>query len=92
MAKVIPFKGLRYNTSIVGDLANVTAPPYDIIPSAKQDELYEKSEYNVIRLELGKEYDGDNGQNNKYTRAGETLREWMEKDILKLDDKPAFYI
>ena len=70
MAKVIPFKGLRYNLDKIDDLASVTAPPYDIIPPAMQDALYDASEHNVIRLELGKSYGGDNESNNKYTRAG----------------------
>jgi len=92
MAKVIPFKGLRYNLDKIGDLAVVTAPPYDIIPPAKQDELYAQNEYNVIRLEYGKEQDGDNESNNKYTRANEFLQNWISNDILKFEEKPAFYI
>ncbi|MCL2837988.1 MAG: DUF1015 domain-containing protein [Oscillospiraceae bacterium] len=92
MAKVIPFKGLRYNLDKIGDLAAVTAPPYDIIPPAKQDELYAQNEYNVIRLEYGKEQDGDNESNNKYTRANEFLQNWISNDILKFEAKPAFYI
>jgi uncharacterized protein (DUF1015 family) len=36
MAKIIPFKGLRYNTEIVGDLSSVTTPPYDIISEKQQ--------------------------------------------------------
>ena len=92
MAKVIPFKGLRYNLDKIGDLANVTAPPYDIIPPSMQDELYARDEHNVIRLEYGKSFDGDGANSNKYTRASEFLQKWMSDDILKLDEKAAFYI
>ena len=49
MAKVVPFKGLRYNTEKFKDLDMVTAPPYDIISAEEQQELYNKDEYNVIR-------------------------------------------
>ena len=33
------------------------APPYDLIDAARQDELYDRSPYNVVRLELGREAD-----------------------------------
>ena len=36
MAKVVPFKGLRYNTEKFKDLDMVTAPPYDIISAEEQ--------------------------------------------------------
>ena len=92
MAKVIPFRGLRYNLNKISDLAAVTAPPYDIISLEKQDELYAQNEYNVIRLEYGKAHNNDDSGNNKYTRANEFLQKWMADEILKLDEKPAFYI
>ncbi len=92
MATVIPFKGLRYNTDIFDNLDDVTAPPYDIISSEEQDALYNKSDYNVVRIDYGKSFDSDTETDNKYTRAGLSLSEWIEKDILKREDKPAFYI
>jgi uncharacterized protein (DUF1015 family) len=91
MAKVIPFKGVRYSEKI-GDLASVTAPPYDIIPPSMQDELYAQDEHNVIRLEYGKDYAGDNESDNKYTRANEFLQTWLSSGVLKTEEKPAFYI
>ncbi len=92
MANVIPFKGLRYNTEMFNNLDDVTAPPYDIIPDAWRDALYNKSEYNVVRVDFGKEFDGDSEDNNKYTRAGKMLSEWIEQGVLKKEEKPAFYI
>jgi len=92
MAKVIPFRGLRYDTEKSGTQQAVTAPPYDIISKAEQDALYERSEYNVIRLEYGRDCDGDGAANNKYIRAGETLKSWIGGQVLKFEDEPAFYI
>ena len=76
MANVIPFKGLRYNTELVGNLNDVTAPPYDIISPEQQDALYEKSEYNIVRVDYGKTCETDDEKNNKYTRAGEMFNSW----------------
>lgn len=92
MAQVIPFKGLRYNTSKISDLSKVMTPPYDVISPAEQDRFYQMSEYNIIRLELGKEEPGDDEYNNKYTRAARYLKEWLENQILVQEKQPSFYI
>ena len=92
MANVKPFCGLRYDTTKVGSLKEVTAPPYDIISQDEQDALYLKHENNIINLELGKIYDTDTDTNNRYTRAKEHLTSWMDSGVLKFEDKPSYYI
>ena len=78
MAKVVPFKGLRYNTERFANLDDVTAPPYDIISDEEQRELYTKNEHNIIRIDYGMEFDTDTDENNRYKRAGDTLRRWID--------------
>lgn len=92
MAKVIPFQGLRYNTEKFKDLDAVTAPPYDIISPAEQQALYNKDEYNVIRLDYGMDFVSDDEKNNRYTRSAAYLEKWIAEQQLKFDEKPAFYI
>jgi uncharacterized protein (DUF1015 family) len=92
MADVRAFRAFRYDLGRVGALANVVAPPYDVIDSALQDHLYERSPYNVIRLELNKETPEDNEHNNRYTRAASFLRQWQLENILKQDSARAFYV
>ncbi len=92
MANVKPFFGLRYDTKKVGSLDFVTAPPYDIISPSEQDELYLRHENNIINLELGKTFDTDSDENNRYTRAKDCLNDWMDKGVLKFEDKPSYYI
>ncbi|MBO5136364.1 MAG: DUF1015 domain-containing protein [Clostridia bacterium] len=91
MAKVYPFSGLRYNTEKVS-LFDVVAPPYDIISPEIQDALYNKSEYNIVRADFGKEFPEDNDTVNKYTRSGELFEKWLKEDIIKAEDTPCFYI
>lgn len=67
-------------------------PPYDIISSEGRNSLYEKSDYNFVRVDFGAELDNDSSENNKYTRGGEYLREWIKNEVLIRDEKPAFYI
>ena len=92
MAQVIPFKGFRYNPSKIGDLSKVMTPPYDVISPAEQDRFYRMSQYNIIRLELGKEEPADDEHNNKYTRAAEYLKDWIEEQVLVQESQPSFYI
>lgn len=90
MATLIPIKGWRYNSRI-GDLAAVIAPPYDVIDAAAQQAFYARHEYNIIRLECGMTYPGDDARNNRYTRAAATFNEWRRKGVLTRDDTPALY-
>ena len=36
MAEVIPFKGILYNTRKIKNLADVVAPPFDVISEQEQ--------------------------------------------------------
>lgn len=90
MAHIIPFRGLRYGKD--ENLTAVTTPPYDIISPKEQEAFYAQSEHSVIRLELGKEYDSDTADNNRYTRSAATLKEWIENNVLCFEEKPAIYL
>lgn len=90
MARILPFRGLRYHES--QDLSAVTTPPYDIISPSEQDAYYARSENSVIRLELGKEYPDDTPDNNRYTRSAQTLAEWIDNQVLCFEEKPAVYL
>ncbi|MEW6738285.1 MAG: DUF1015 domain-containing protein [Nitrospirota bacterium] len=90
MAKIIPFRGILYNPAKVsGD--EVIAPPYDVITSEYRDVLYQKSPYNIVRIDFGKELPDDAGSTNKYNRARDSFEQWLKEGILVRDEKPAFY-
>ncbi len=91
MATIIPFQGIRYNPA-KADLNEVVTPPYDVIDPAGQNCFYQKNPYNVIRLELGKTFQDDDENNNRYTRAAQFLKEWLESQILTHDKKPSIYL
>ena len=84
MAKIAPFNGLRF-TDKAGDMNKLVCPPYDIISDAQRAEFIETNEHNIIRLELPK------GE-NPYGEAGETLKTWLNDEILKTDDKAGIYV
>jgi len=88
MVEIKPFKGLRYNKEKINDLGLVITPPYDVINEKEKEEFYALSEYNAVRLILGKEGDNIAG----YAGVAQNFKEWQEKDILKKDDKDSIYI
>src|SRR5260370_39779699 len=88
MADVQPLPGIRYAKEVVGDLAQVVTPPYDVISEEDQARYYARSAYNIIRLELGRDEPGDNTLNNRYTRAASTYPGWRARSILRQDATP----
>lgn len=92
MADVQPFRGLRYNVEQTGDISSVISPPYDIISPEERQFYYRQSPYNVVRLELGEDQPFDSPESNKYTRAADTLKKWLEEGTLFREPLPAFYI
>jgi len=91
MTNITPIHGLRLSPRAGSDYSRLVTPPYDVISSELQEKYYEKSPFNVIRLEYGKSLPEDNNLNNKYTRAANTFKEWLEKGILYREEKPALY-
>ena len=69
MAEIQAFRGIVYNTGKVPSLDDVVAPPYDVINDEGREKLYARDPHNIVRLILGKDFAGDDGKNNKYTRA-----------------------
>jgi uncharacterized protein (DUF1015 family) len=85
---VAPFEALLFDPARVGDLAAVTAPPYDIIGRDELQRLHRSSPYNIALVDLGQER---GGSRDKYTRAGELFRRWRQEGALTPVGRPALY-
>lgn len=92
MAKVSAFRGWRYDLAKTGSLAEVVAPPYDVINPQQQDALYDLHPNNVIRLILNKEQDDDTDPEARYQRAARFLKDWKRENILEQDKEACFYV
>ena len=92
MAEIKPFRGIRYDIDRIGDVAQVVAPPYDVIDEALQQSLHEAHPNNVVRLIRGLDAPGDSDRHNRYTRAAATYRDWRTEGILKRDAEEGFYL
>lgn len=91
MAILKPFEGVRYNTSVAGDINTLVSPPYDVINEEERKYYHELNDYNFIRLILGEEFDSDTVDNNRFTRAGNYYREWKENSVMT-KDVPSIYL
>lgn len=91
MAKVVPFRGFRYDPSNV-DIAKVVAPPYDVIGDNDRELLHRRHPNNIAKLIRGTDLPGDGPAENKYTRAGRCLEDWMADGTFKQDAKPSIYV
>ena len=89
---VIPFRGLRYNAGKVDGLANVIAPPYDVIKPEEQVALAARHPANIIRLILSQPHDDDTDDENRYTRAATLMNQWISDGTLQQDTTPRYYI
>jgi len=91
MARLYPFRALRYDPARV-NMTDVVTQPYDKITPAMQDAYYAASPYNLIRVILGKHLPNDTEAGpNVYTRAAATLNDWRAEGILKEESEPALY-
>ncbi len=89
MAGIIPLRGIRYNESKAGDIKELVTPPYDVIDRDAQEGYYNRSPYNIIRLEYGKQSAADSETENRYTRAAGYFSQWQNEGVLSQEEEPA---
>jgi uncharacterized protein (DUF1015 family) len=89
--EIRPFKALRFNAAVVGDVGECIAPPFDVISPSQQQQLYQRSRYNIVRITKGKTTPSDDDSNNQYSRAAEYFKRWVEEGALKQDPTEAVY-
>jgi uncharacterized protein (DUF1015 family) len=87
MAEVKPLSALHYNLAAVPSLADVTAPPYDVIDETQRAELLGRSPFNVVEIDLPR----SPGGGDPYEHAAETLEAWSLDGVLTADREPAIW-
>ena len=92
MVQIEAFRGLRYDLGHVGSLSDVIAPPYDVIDTELQDQLYKNHPANVVRLILNREEPGDESGDEKYVRAARLLKQWQREGVLQREFNSVVYV
>ena len=52
MATIRPFRALRYDQAVAGPLADLVAPPYDVITPELRADYLARSPHNIVHLTL----------------------------------------
>jgi uncharacterized protein (DUF1015 family) len=79
MPTVRPFRALRYDAAAAGPLADLVAPPYDVISPEARSEYLARSPYNVVHLTLP----------DSEEQAGRDLAAWRADGVL--EEQPERY-
>ena len=88
MAEIEPLRALHYDLSKVGALADVVAPPYDVIDAEQREELLKRSPYNVVTVDLPR---AEAGGRDAYESAGEQFENWQMQGAVVRDGEPAIW-
>jgi uncharacterized protein (DUF1015 family) len=92
MPRFEAFPGVRYDPERV-DLAEVTAPPYDVIDAADRARLAARHPNNVVRIDCPSIDDcGDRGPEGRYAESADRLERWLTDGILLRDTAPSLYL
>ncbi len=85
MADVQPLRALHYDSSVAGPLANVVAPPYDVIDASQRAALIARSPFNVAAVDLPQ------GEPDPYAAARELFESWQLQGAVVRDSEPALW-
>ena len=89
MAKIYPFRALRYSAAQVAP-QDVVTQPYDKITPAMQQAYYQRSPYNLVRiiLRLPELFDQEG---DIYTNAARDFAAWRQEGILAQEREPCIF-
>jgi uncharacterized protein (DUF1015 family) len=81
-----PFPAIRYAAD--QPLADVCAPPYDVLSEADLDAWSARHPHNVVHVDVPRERDGD----GRYEGAAARLGQWLSAGTLRRDPAASFTI
>jgi uncharacterized protein (DUF1015 family) len=87
MPRVEPFRALRYAPAIAPRLAEVIAPPYDVITPEQRGRLAAHPD-NIVHVDLPVAAGGG----DRYAAAASILAGWVKDGILIRDPEPSYYL
>jgi uncharacterized protein (DUF1015 family) len=89
MARIYPFRALRYNLAQVS-AQDVVTQPYDKITPAMQQAYYQRSPYNLVRIILRMPELFDK-EGDLYANAARDFAEWRQAGILAQERQPCVF-
>ena len=92
MAVIAPFRALRYNPAKIERMEDVVSPPYDVIDLQAQSALAGRNPYNMIHLDLSKNFSADQLTDARYQQAREIFLRWQQEEVLIREQEPTIYL
>jgi len=89
MARIYPFRALRYNLAQVS-AEDVVTQPYDKITPAMQQAYYQRSPYNLVRIILRMPELFDK-EGDLYANAARDFAEWRTAGVLAQEAQPCVF-
>jgi uncharacterized protein (DUF1015 family) len=84
VAELKPLFALHYDPAVAGPLADVVAPPYDVIDPAQRAALVAQSPFNAVEIDLPEGED-------RYDKAAALLEQWRLDGVVTQDREPALW-
>ncbi len=81
MPTLSPFRALRYDES-AGPLAELVAPPYDVVGPEQREALLERNAHNIVHLTLPESPE----------TAAEALASWRKEGVLRAEEPALWWI
>src|SRR6202795_142251 len=81
VARVLPFRAVRYDERSAGPLDRLIAPPYDVLGPEERAGYLAESPYNVVHLTLP----------DDEVKAATLWRDWQGEGVLVRDEQPALW-
>ncbi len=85
-----PLRAVRFGG--VSDVSSRVCPPYDRISETLQVKLYQAHRDNAVRLTCPRQDPDDTQVQDRYQKAGQTLRAWLATGVVKPEPRPALYV
>lgn len=90
MANIKPFRGYRYSSEKIENIADVMAPPYDALSVEETDSYYDLNPYNAVRLVAQQNKDADPA--DEYIKTRDFLDGCIKDGVLVKEKKPSYYV
>jgi uncharacterized protein (DUF1015 family) len=92
VARILPFRAVRYARPQGSDISALVAPPYDVVSPEERGLLLDRDPDNVIAIELPEGGIDPAVPGNRYETGRLRWREWLETGVVAFDAEPAVYV
>lgn len=90
MARLRPFRGLRY-TNAAGDASHLLSPPASTLTPSEREGFAVRDPRNSVSLAAPEGHSDDRSKYIRYARSAARLAEWRREGYLAVEERPSFY-